>query len=140
MFFNGGNVITGGSDQSYSQYSKLLSSMTSADSAKKSQVNISSSFSTAESSPLNASVTNLGSSEIKSAKLMAVTFEDLGTSEHHYTVREILTPASVSSLQPGTAQKFSFKPGAAGSNLKAVIFLQLSTGEVLQATLVNLSQ
>jgi hypothetical protein len=140
MFFNGGNVISGGSEQSYNQYSKLLSSMTSADSFKKTLVNINGTFSATDSNPVNATVNNLGSSEIKSARLMAVIFEDLGTSEHRYTVREVLTPAAIASLQPQMAQKFGFKPAATGRNLKAVIFLQAPNGEILQSTLVNLSQ
>jgi hypothetical protein len=130
MFFNGGNMITGGSDESYNQYSKVIST----ESAKKSQVNISGTF---EANSVNASVTNLGSGEIKNVKLMAVTFENLGTSEHRYTVREILTPNSIAILQSRVAQKFSFKPGSTGSNIKIVLFLQSASGEILQSALVR---
>ena len=132
MFFNGGNMITGASDESYNQYSKVIS----AESAKKSQVYISGAF---EANSVNASVTYLGNGEIKNVKLMAVTFENSGTPEHRYTVREILPPVSVSALQSRVTQKFNFKPGSTGSNIKIVLFLLSASGEILQSTLVNLS-
>jgi hypothetical protein len=136
MIFNGGNIISGGSNESYGQYSRAISSAA----AKKSLVSISGTFSPAEGNSINAAVTNLGSNELKSLKLMAVTFEDLGTAEHRYVVREILTPAPVASLQPQIAQNFSFKPGTMGGAVKAVIFLQSASNEVLQSTLVNIGQ
>ena len=88
---------------------------------------------------LSCTVSNTGGSPITNVKLMAVLVEDLGAAEHHYVVRDILTPTAIGSLAAGTQQKFNLSSDYRGdtTNLKAVLFLRSSSGQILQAVLVT---
>ena len=88
---------------------------------------------------LSSTVSNTGGSAIDNVKLMAVLFEDIGTAEHHYVVRDILRPTIISSLAQGTQQQFNLVSDYRGDSviLKAVLFLRSSSGQILQAVLVT---
>ena len=88
---------------------------------------------------LSSTVSNTGSSPIDNVKLLAVLFEDIGTAEHHFVVRDILTPTTISSLASGSQQQFILVSDYRGDsvNLKAVLFLRSSSGQILQAVLVT---
>jgi len=85
-------------------------------------------------------ITNTGASVVANAKLYVVLYEDLGTDEHHYTVRDILTPLTLGSLAPGATQQLSASSTYSGSTAKlnAVVYLKSSTGEILQAALATI--
>ncbi len=89
---------------------------------------------------MNVTVSNTGTAAVTGAKLYVVLYEDLGTGEYHYTVRDILTPLSIDSLGSGASQQFAAKSSYAGSTAKlnAVVYLKASTGEILQAALAKI--
>jgi len=83
----------------------------------------------------NVVVTNISDNNITDVKVMAVVYEDLGTDEHHYVVRDMQTLSTIANLTPGSTQQFTLSSNYSGnlSNLKAVFFLQLPSGEILQS-------
>jgi hypothetical protein len=136
MYFNGGNLVAGGSNASYSQQTAVIDR----ELAKAPTVSIGGSLKLTGGITVAANVTNTGTAVISNAKLMMVLYEDLGTDEHHYVVRDILTPTAVASLAPGATQQFSVKSSYAGSTAKlnAVVYLRASNGEILQAALAQI--
>ena len=136
MFFNGGNSVAGGWSGCYDKYSAVVNT----ELAKVSPINITGTMTISGSSiNLSSTVSNTGGSAIDNVKLMAVLFEDIGTAEHHYVVRDILRPTIISSLAQGTQQQFNLVSDYRGDsvNLKAVLFLRSSSGQILQAVLVT---
>ncbi len=136
MFFNGGNSVVGGSASSYSQYSTVVNKELKKPSSVSIVGVITSSGGTIS---LDVTVTNISDSHITNIKLMAVVYEDVGTDEHHYVVRDILPPSEIASLSPGETQKFSLSSDFPGSlsSLKAVLFLQSPSGQVLQSAIAT---
>ncbi len=69
-----------------------------------------------------------------------VLYEDQGTGEHHYTVRDIVTPLNIASLAAGASQDLSAKSSYTGSTTKlsAVVYVKASNGEILQAALAKI--
>jgi hypothetical protein len=138
IFFNGGNSTVGGGSSSgcYDRYKPIVNTET----AKISPVNLTGTMTVNGSSiTINSTVINTGTSSITNAKLMAVLVEDIGTAEHHYVVRDILTPSAINSLAPGAQQTFNPNITYSGTttNLKAVLFVQSSSGTILQSVLVT---
>ena len=136
MFFNGGNSVGGGWSGCYDQYKAVVNT----ELAKGSYATIAGTMTISGNSiTLNSTVSNTGGSHITNVKLMAVLFEDLGAAEHHYVVRDILTPSVIGSLAPGTQQQFHLSSDYRGvaTNLKAVLFLRSSSGQIIQAVLVT---
>jgi hypothetical protein len=136
MFFDGGNSVSGGWSGCYDQYKTVVNT----EIAKGSFVIINGTMTVSGSSiNLSSTVSNTGSSPIANVELMVVLFEDIGTAEHHYVVRDILTPSAISSLAQGTQQQFNMVSDYRGdsANLKAVLFLRLSSRQILQAVLVT---
>lgn len=128
--------MLGGSDQSYNQQTPVINK----ELAKSASVTISGSMTLSGGIAISVSVNNITSANIASVKLMAVVYEDLGTDEHHYLVRDIIAPTAIASLPPGIEQKYNLKSSYTGSttNLKAVVYIQASTGEILQAALAKI--
>ena len=136
MFFNGGNAAVGGGTGCYDRYKPIVNT----EIAKGSFVIINGTMTISGSSVnLSSTVSNTGSSPIDNVKLLAVLFEDIGTAEHHFVVRDILTPTTISSLASGSQQQFNLVSDYRGDsvNLKAVLFLRSSSGQILQAVLVT---
>ena len=136
MFFNGGNAAVGGGTGCYDRYKPIVNT----EIAKGSFVIINGTMTISGSSVnLSSTVSNTGSSPIDNVKLLAVLFEDIGTAEHHFVVRDILTPTTISSLVSGSQQQFNLVSDYRGDsvNLKAVLFLRSSSGQILQAVLVT---
>jgi hypothetical protein len=134
MFFDGGNNQMGGDDRSYDRYLPVVNK----ELAGPSIITISGNMTVIDSAYfLTASVTNVGSTKITNAKLMAVVYQDIGTDAHRYVARDILPANAVDVLSPGVPQLFVFNSQfpVDASTMKAVIFLNSSSGEVLQATL-----
>lgn len=88
---------------------------------------------------MTVAVTNTGAAALSGLKLYVVLYEDLGTAEHHYTVRDVLPPVAIGGLGSGAGQQFSVKSSYGGSqtNLQAVVFIKSASGEVLQAALAG---
>jgi hypothetical protein len=88
---------------------------------------------------ISAAVQNIASAAMTDAKLKVVLYEDLGTDEHHYVVRDILPPVTISGLQSGATQNFTLSSSYSGTtgNLNAVVFVQTPSGEILQAALAQ---
>jgi hypothetical protein len=137
MYFDGGNVVMGGSDSSYDQQTAVINR----ELAKTPPVAIVSTMVTSGSLKVSATITNTSNSSIFNSKLYVVIFEDLGTSEHHFTVRDIATPVTVTGLLPGTSQQFTVNSSYSESKnaIKAVVYLKASNGEILQAALGGVS-
>ena len=139
MAFNGGNLLVGaGSDLSaYNQQTTKINQ----ELAKTPAVAIGASMSLSGGIDIKVQVSNTSSAAITGARLYIVLYEDLGTGEHHYTVREIGTPQTIASLAPGANQELSATSGYTGSTAKlnAVVYLKASNGEILQAALAKTS-
>ncbi len=136
MFFNGGNSVVGGGTGIYSLYSAVVRK----ELTKQSSVRITGIMTPSGGTiSLNVTITNISDSQITNVKLMAVVYEDLGTDEHRYVVRDILPPSEIVSLSPEETQEFSFGSDFPGSlsRLRAVLFLQSPSGQVLQSVLVT---
>ena len=87
---------------------------------------------------LDVNVENLSETDITNVVLMAVTYEDLGTEKQHYVVRKIM-PSDVLTLSSKQRQTFNLTADYTYSptRLKAVVFLQLTLGPILQSTLAT---
>ena len=136
MYFNGKNLVSGGSNASYSQQTAVVDR----ELAKAPTVAIEASLKLTGGITVTVTVTNTSSAEVADAKQYVVLYEDLGTDEHHYTVRDILTSVTITSLAPGATQQFSLNSGYQGSTAKlnAVVYLKASNGEILQAALAKI--
>jgi hypothetical protein len=133
MYFNGANLVSGGSDRSYNQYVQVLSK----ESEKFSPIDLKGTMTINNGTIIEAQVTNTSNEDINSGKVMAVIFEDLGTSQYHYVVRDILAPVSITTLPPQASEKYSLKSGAVIQNAKTVLYVQLNSGEILQSVLLS---
>ena len=133
MYFNGANLVVGGSNASYSQQKTVLDK----ELAKTPSAAIAATLKTTGGITISATISNTGAAAITDAKLYVVLYEDLGADEHRYTVRDILAPAAVASLAPGVTREFSFSSSYTGStaNLNTVVYLKAADGEILQAAL-----
>ena len=134
MFFNGGNSVVGGSSGSYGQYSAVVNK----ELTKQGSVSIVGVMTSRGGTiSLDITVTNISDSHITNVKLMAVVYEDLGIDEHHYVVRDILPPYEIASVSSRQKQTFSLSADFPGSltSLKAVVFLQSPSGQVLQSAI-----
>ena len=132
MFFNGGNVVMGGWDGCYDAYSAVINE----ELIKPVSAAIAGTMTTGSNTlSFNVVVTNISDNNITDVKVMAVVYEDLGTDEHHYVVRDMQTLSTIANLTPGSTQQFTLSSNYSGnlSNLKAVFFLQLPSGEILQS-------
>lgn len=126
--------MIGGGSRNYDQYSDVVNS----ELAKQSSVSIAGVMTSSGGTlSLDVTITNIGDSPITGVKLMAVIYEDLGTEEHHYVVRDILPPSEIASLPAEETQKLSLISDFLDSlpSLGAVLFLQSSSGEVLQSAI-----
>ncbi|KTB48111.1 hypothetical protein [Dehalogenimonas alkenigignens] len=137
IYFDGGNPVIGaGSELSAynAQTSKIAAAL-----AKPPAVALSATVSFSGGITVTAAATNTGSSTVSGLKLYVVIYEDLGTAEHHYTVRDVLSPVAIVSLASGAVQQFSVKSsyGGSQSNLQAVVFIKSASGEVLQVALAG---
>jgi hypothetical protein len=126
LMFDGITPVMGGSTGSYNQQSTTISK----ELAKRAVIGLT--ITSKSDGTSSVSVANLSGAGISNAKLMAVVYQDLGTDEHHFVVREILPPV-VLSMAPGAQQSFDFKSTYEGANLNTVTFVQAGNGEVLQA-------
>ena len=135
MFFNGGNPLIGGSNASYNKQTTVIEN----ELAKTPPVAIVATLNLSGGITVAATLTNTSSTAISNVGLCVVIYEDLGTDEHHYTVRDILVPLTIASLAPGATQQFSINSSYTGStaNIHAVVYLKASNGEVLQAALAS---
>lgn len=136
IFFNGGNSVVGGSSGNYAQYSAVVNS----ELTKQSSVNITGVTTLSGGTlSLDVTITNISGSAITNVKLMAVLYSDYGTDEHHYVVRDVLPPSGIASLSAGETQKFNLTSDWPGglSGLKAVFFLQSSSGQILQSAIAT---
>jgi hypothetical protein len=136
MFFNGGNETVGGGEGNYNQYKTMVSSLLT----RQSFIRIVGQMTASGGSiSIKATVINSGNNPITDVKFMAVVYEDIGTEEHHYVVQDILPPSEVISLAPAASREFSLNSDFLGSspNLKVVLFLQATSGEILQAALAT---
>jgi hypothetical protein len=86
---------------------------------------------------IRTDIENLSSSDLTNAALMAVIYEDLGADTQHYVVRDIMPPEIIS-VSAKQQQTFNLTSDYVSnpSRLKAVVFLRLKSGQVLQAALV----
>ena len=128
LMFNGRNAVMGGFSGSYKDQTKAIDK----ELAKEAAVTLTLSVLEGVNMPTMALVTNVSGAAITNARLMAVVYEDLGTDEHHYVVREILEPV-VFDLAANSSQDYSFKPNFTGDEQYMVTFVQAASGEVLQA-------
>ncbi|PPD59211.1 hypothetical protein [Dehalogenimonas etheniformans] len=133
MYFNGGNLVMGGTDSSYAQQRVVIER----ELAKPPAVAIVSTMKTGGGITVTATVTNISAAAVTNAKFYVVLFEDLGFDEHYYTVRDIPAPVSAVNLAPGESRQFNISSAYSGTatTIKAVVYLKASNGEILQATL-----
>ena len=135
IFFDGANPIIGAGSET-SAYAAQTAAITK-ELAKAPTAAITAGMTVSGGIKVTAIITNTSSAAINIAQLRVVLYEDIGTSEHHYAVRDILTPLAVASLAPGASQQFTVPSTYSGStaNLNAVVFMQASNGDILQAAL-----
>jgi hypothetical protein len=134
MFFNGGNLVKGGGEGSYNKYSTIVSQ----ELKKTCPASMAGGMTfSGNAISLKAAATNISNSSITDAKMIAVVYEDLGTDEHHYVVRDIRTLSKIATLAPGATQQFTLSSSLSGSlsKMRAVFILQSSSGQVLQSVL-----
>jgi len=135
IFFNGASPLIGAGSES-SAYTAQTAAINK-ELAKAPQVAIAGTMSTSSGIKVNVSIGNTGSAAISGAQLRVVLYEDIGTGEHHYAVRDILTPLVIGALAPGDGRQFTATSAYSGSTAKlnAVIFIEASNGDILQAAL-----
>jgi len=135
MIFNGEEVVRGSasSSSSYEKYKTIINreSLEVSVVSLKAVQNIS-----GNSLSLDVNIENLSETDITNAVLMAVTYEDLGTEKQHYVVRKIM-PSDVITISYRQSKTFNLTADYTYSptRLKAVVFLQLTSGPILQSTL-----
>jgi hypothetical protein len=136
MYFNGKNLVSGGSTGSYAQQTAVIDR----ELAKTPSVAIGASMSLSGGITVNITVSNTSTAVVTTVKLYVILYEDLGIDEHHYTVRDIVTPLTLPSLAPGASQDLSAKSSYTGSTttLNAVVYVKASNGEILQAALAKI--
>jgi len=135
IFFNGTQTVVGSASvsSSYQRYGAVINK----ELAKEPPLTIEAVMTaSATGISLSIEVENTGNDSITRAELIAVVYEDTGTAEHHYIVRDMLRSA-ISSIASGEKQAFSLSANFPGgtSKLKAVAFVQLPSHQVLQSTL-----
>ncbi len=137
MIFNGEQVVRGSAStsSSYEKYKAIINQ----ESLKVSILVIRAAISSnGNSLSIDVDIENLSSNDITNAALMAVIFEDLGTDKHHYVVRDIM-PSNVINISSKQQLTFNLTADYTSdpSHLKAVVFLQLTSGSILQSTLAT---
>ncbi len=135
MFFNGGNLLLGGSESSYNKQTTAIER----ELAKTPPVAIAATISFSGGITVDATFTNTSNATVSDGNLYVVLYEDLGNDEHHYTVRDILEPQDIASLAAGASQQLSVTSNYSGgtANLHAVVYIKASDGEILQAALAD---
>ena len=135
MFFNGGNLLIGGSNASYNKQTTVIEE----ELAKTPPVAIVATLNLSGGITVAATLTNTSNTAISNVELFVVLYEDLGTDEHYYTARDILVPLTIASLAPGATQQFTLNSNYTGgtANIHAVVYLKASNGEILQAALAS---
>jgi hypothetical protein len=137
IFFNGANPVIGAGSEAAAYASQTT--VINKELAKVPAVAITATMSTSGGIKVSVNLTNVSAAAITNAKLYVVLYEDIGTAEHHYLVRDIVTPQNITSLAAGGSQQFTASSTYAGSTTKlnAVVFVRASNGEVLQAVLAG---
>jgi thiol-disulfide isomerase/thioredoxin len=135
IIFNGSRSVVGSASMSnsYQRYVAVINT----ELAKAPPVTVKATMTASGTQvSLDINVGNSGISGITDAELIAVVYEDTGTEEHHYIVRDMLR-SSISSIAPDEQQTFNLSADFPGgiSRLKAVAFVQLPSHLVLQSTL-----
>ena len=135
MFFDGANPLMGGSGASYDQQTPVIVK----ELAKTATVAVVGTAKFSGGITVDVDLANVSGTAISGAKLMVVLYQDLGTDEHHYCVRDVLAPTALPGLEPGVTLHFSVKSSYSGSTAKlgAVVYVQASNGEILQAGLAT---
>ncbi len=136
MFFNGGNSVVGGGTGSYGQYSAVVNK----ELTKQGSLTIGGVMTSSGGRiSIDVTIANTSVNDISNVKLIAVVYEDLGIDEHHYVVRDILPPSEIASVSSGQKQTFNLSADFPGSlsSLKAVVFLQSPSGQVLQLAIAT---
>jgi hypothetical protein len=125
VYFNGENPVLGGGDTS-PLYSMYLSRV-NAELTINSTVSMTGTLSPADNQ-VKLILTNKSSSAINGAQLVGVAYTDLGTTEHHFVVRDITT--SKMNLAAGGTGQYSVSLEVPGS---IVVFLKDASGSILQS-------
>lgn len=91
---------------------------------------------------INVSIARLGEDELTGFFLQAVAFEDISAPGHHYVVRHVLPPETISRIAPSERKDITLtaliEGGANPQHWQVVVFIQQnSKKEVLQAVLAN---
>ena len=133
VVFNGVNKIFGA--VSYSQYRDKINSLLLA----PSHVSLAASMTYTDQMYIDVSATDLGASSVSNATLTAVIYQDIGTSQHHYVVRQMLSDKLTSPLEQSSTQQFHFTSQISRANayLRVVVFLQAQSGQILQSVLAT---
>ncbi len=130
VFFNGGNLVSGGSDKSYGMYLEVIKK----ELEKPSPTTIVVTAGTANNEPaITFKVTNISHADLQAVALKVVFYEDIGTNEHHYVVRDILQPLAIDLLPAGNTRVFNITSSTSRQAIKGVVFLQDVAQEVYQA-------
>jgi hypothetical protein len=137
IYFNGANPILGAGSES-SAYSAQTAKI-NAELAKAPLVAVTATMSISGGIKVNVNLANTGTAGVTGAKLYVVLYEDIGTAEHHYVVRDIVTPLNITSLAAGGSQQLAASSAYTGATTKlnAVVFVRASNGEILQAALAG---
>ena len=137
VIFDGANPLIGAGSEA-SAYTTQGAAINK-ELAKAPVVAITATMSVSGGIKISVTIANTGSAAISSARLRVVLYEDIGTSEHHYAVRDIVTPMAISNLAAGGGQQFTATSTYAGgtARLNAVVFVEASNGDTLQAALAS---
>jgi hypothetical protein len=137
ILFDGANPIIGAGSEA-SAYTAQTAAINK-ELAKVPAVAITETMTVTGGIKVTATIANTSSAAINGAQLRVVLYEDIGANEHHYAVRDILTPIAVGTLAPGAGQQFTVSSTYSGSTskLNAVVFIQGSNGDILQAALAT---
>jgi hypothetical protein len=135
IFFNGASPLIGAGSEA-SAYAAQTAAINK-ELAKTPVAAITATMSVSGGIKVNATVGNTGASAISGAQLRVVIVEDVGASEHHYVVRDIMSPLVIGTLSPGIGRQFTASSSYSGNTarLSAVVFIEASNGDILQAAL-----
>ena len=137
MIFNGEEVVRGSasSSSSYEKYKTIINRELLGISVLVIKAAMTSN---GNSLSIQIDIENLSSSDLTNAALMAVIYEDLGVDKQHYIVRDMM-PSEIISVSARQQQTFNLTSdyGSNPSHFKAVVFLQLTSGQILQSTLAS---
>ena len=135
LLFNGGHLLIGSTEGSYVKQSTVIEQ----ELAKVPSLAMVAASELSTSAAIDVTMTNTGTLAILNSTLFFVLYEDLGTDEYHYTVREIIDPQAIPSLEAGVTKQVSVTSSYAGNmtNIYVVVYLKGSNGEILQAALAS---